>query len=594
MKNKVLLYIPFLLIIIAAFLFNLLAPLTTNAKDDSKSINLGTYYEFYRDSTNKLTIENMLSDEFEGEFARSQQKYLFFWHTDDTIWLRLDAAEIIRDPEESYWLEATDKLNSIEVYLVRDDDTYDIQKGGMSNIKNQEIDYRSNLFYIEDPSIEAIYVKLDGVMPLNLISFFYTTKDFIEKVIAYKFYTGIFYGFMISLLIYNLFLFFSLKEKAYLYYVFYMLCFIFYQAAMNSLDLELLGPFFSEHFFTRTIPLVGNILFIFMILFGKEFLDLKRNLPQFNQVANGLLGVTVIFLFFIYFTENITITDYMSLIMAIVVPSFLWLSGLLVLLKGHKMARYYMIGWTVLLGSIMVQALGFLSVIPFHPRIYEEVPAIGAAFEAIFLSLALGDKINIMKKEHQASQEKLNEKLEHLVAERTQQLERVNAELEVLAHTDQLTQLPNRFQLDRLLKEGSEHAQNKDVPLSLILLDIDQFKAVNDNYGHQVGDLVLQEVAMQLKESVLREGTIGRWGGEEFLIICPQSAIGTAIDLAEKTRRQIEEHTFPVVVHKTVSFGVTSYVPGDTLHSMLSRCDKALYHAKNNGRNRVEYLLAND
>lgn len=418
----------------------------------------------------------------------------------------------------------------------------------------------------------------------------HTTKDFIEKVIAHKFYTGIFYGFMISLLIYNLFLFFSLKEKAYLYYVFYMLCFILYQAAMNSLDLELLGPFFSEHFFTRTIPLVGNILFIFMILFGKEFLDLKRNLPQFNRVANGLLGVTVIFLFFIYFTENITITDYMSLIMAIVVPSFLWLSGLLVLLKGHKMARYYMIGWTVLLGSIMVQALGFLSVIPFHPRIYEEVPAIGAAFEAIFLSLALGDKINIMKKEHQASQEKLNEKLEHLVVERTQQLEMVNAELKILAHTDQLTQLPNRFQLDQLLKDGFERAQNKDVPLSLILLDIDQFKAVNDNYGHQVGDLVLQEVAMQLKESVLSEGTIGRWGGEEFLIICPQSPLGTAIDLAEKIRRQIEEHTFPVVIHKTVSFGVTSYIPGDTLYSMLSRCDKALYHAKNNGRNRVECL----
>lgn len=590
MKNKVLLYIPFLLIIIASFLFNLLTPLTANALEDAKSINLGTYYEFYRDPTNKLTIEDVLSDEYERAFIQSQQKYLFFWQTEDTIWLRLHADEIMHDLDETYWLEATDKLNSIEVYLVKSDDTYDMQKGGISHIKNQEIAYRSNLFYIEDPSIEAIYVKLDGIMPLNLISFFYTTKDFIEKVIAYKFYTGLFYGFMTSLLIYNLFLFFSLKEKAYLYYVFYMLCFIFYQASMNSLDLELVGHLFSERFFTRSISLIGNLLLIFMILFGKEFLDLKRNFPQFNRMANGLLGATVISFFSVYFTTDITMMNTILIIMAIFVTFFLWLSGLLVLLKGHKMARYYMIGWTVLLGSIMVQALGFLSVIPFHPRIYEEVPAIGAAFEAIFLSLALGDKINIMKKEYQASQEKLNEKLEHLVAERTQQLKMANTELEILAHTDQLTQLPNRFQVDRLLTDGFERAQSKQMPLSIILLDIDQFKAVNDNYGHQVGDLVLQEVAMQLKESVSNEGTIGRWGGEEFLIICPQSPLGTAIDLAEKIRRQIEGHTFPVVIHKTVSFGVTSYISGDTLHSMLSRCDKALYHAKNNGRNRVEYL----
>lgn len=107
----------------------------------------------------------------------------------------------MHDQEETYWLEATDKLSSIEVYLVKDDDTYDIQKGGMSSIKNQEIDYRSNIFYIEDPSIEAVYVKLDGVMPLNLISYFYTTKDFIEKVIAYKFNRHFlwFYDFIVNL-----------------------------------------------------------------------------------------------------------------------------------------------------------------------------------------------------------------------------------------------------------------------------------------------------------------------------------------------------------------------------------------------------------
>jgi len=273
-----------------------------------------------------------------------------------------------------------------------------------------------------------------------------------------------------------------------------------------------------------------------------------------------------------------------------VVFVFLWICGLFVLLKGQKMARFYMIGWTVLLGSVIVQALAFLNMIPFHPRIFEDIPAIGAMFESIFLSLALVDKINIIKKEHQEMQQILNETLEQKVQERTQELEKAKLELEHLANTDRLTQIPNRVRLDYVLEEAFEHAQQQDILLSIILLDIDYFKAVNDEFGHQVGDMVLKEAAGLLQAIIREQDTIGRWGGEEFLVICPKTTLEQAVQLSEKLRQQLENYSFPIVKRKTSSFGVTSYLKGDSLHTLLSRCDKALYQAKAHGRNCVEFL----
>ncbi|MFK2826600.1 GGDEF domain-containing protein [Bacillus sp. B190/17] len=128
------------------------------------------------------------------------------------------------------------------------------------------------------------------------------------------------------------------------------------------------------------------------------------------------------------------------------------------------------------------------------------------------------------------------------------------------------------------------------VTLMTYLLDIDHFKAVNDEFDHQSGDIVLVEAAKVLKDNVREIDTIGRWGEEEFLIICPQTTLEEALQLSENLRKQLENHRFPIVERKTGSFGVTSYVQNDTLNVLLSRGDKALYQAKNKGRNCVEYL----
>lgn len=243
--------------------------LPCHAAELSEPTILGKHYDIYRDSSKKITIEDLLSGTYDNSFVTSKEKYLFFWHTNDTIWLRLDADEILKDKQESYWLEVTDKLESIELYLVKKDGTYSIQKRGISNIDNQNIHYRSNLFQIQDTSIKEIYIKLDGELPLNSISYLFTTDSFINKIIDYKYLTGIFYGFLSALLIYNLF--FSLKEKAYFYYVLYMFSFILYQATLNSLDIELASQYLPKWYFIKSPAISGNFLLLFMLLFCKEF-----------------------------------------------------------------------------------------------------------------------------------------------------------------------------------------------------------------------------------------------------------------------------------------------------------------------------------
>lgn len=591
MKNKIiksnLLFYFFIVLIFTFTQFSL----PCHAAELSEPIILGKHYDIFRDSSKKVTIEDLLSGTYDNSFVTSKENYLFFWHTKDTIWLRLDTDEILKDKQESYWLEVTDKLDSIDMYFVKEDGTYSVQKRGISNIDDQNIHYRSNLFQIQDPSVQEIYIKLDGELPLNSISYLFTTDSFINKIIEYKYLTGIFYGFLSALLIYNLFLFFSLKDKAYFYYVLYMFSFILYQATLNSLDIELVGELLPKWYFIKSSAISGNVLLLFMILFCKEFLELKKYVPRFHNFGNVLLWITILSLIASFIIPDVMITNNFTTIFAVVVFIFLWLSGIFVLLKGQKMARFYMVGWTVLLGSIIVQALAFLSLIPFHPVIFEEVPAIAAIFESIFLSLALGDKINIIKKEHQEMQQTLNETLEHKVKERTQELERAKIELEKLANTDRLTQFPNRVRLDDVLEEAFEHAQYHEAPFSIILLDIDYFKEVNDQFGHQVGDLVLTNVAEILQNTIREQDTVGRWGGEEFLVICPQTTLDDALKLSEKLRQQLENHQFPVVQRNTSSFGVTSYLDGDTRNTLLSRCDKALYQAKERGRNCVEILI---
>ena len=179
--------------------------------------------------------------------------------------------------------------------------------------------------------------------------------------------------------------------------------------------------------------------------------------------------------------------------------------------------------------------------------------------------------------------------LEEKVKQRTEELLVKNAELLRLSITDNLTKLYNRVKLDKSLQEEMNRSLRYNTNFSIILLDIDYFKKVNDNFGHQIGDEVLIESAQVLSKNIRNVDILGRWGGEEFLVICPETKIEDAIKVASHINEAIKLHkfsTYPNTV--TMSLGVASFNKDiKNVDNIILNADKALYQAKEEGRDRV-------
>ncbi|NEX18046.1 MAG: hypothetical protein C1943_15890 [Halochromatium sp.] len=184
----------------------------------------------------------------------------------------------------------------------------------------------------------------------------------------------------------------------------------------------------------------------------------------------------------------------------------------------------------------------------------------------------------------------LNEALESKVAERTSALEESNRQLERLAHTDRLTGVLNRRALEQLLADEVKRSQRYGRSFSLMYLDLDHFKQINDRYGHEVGDVVLVRIANEISAMLRAHDRLGRWGGEEFLILCSETTGEDARSLAERIRAQVEQLKLELVGQVTLSIGIASLTPSQTAESLLAKADQAMYQAKSQGRNRC--LLA--
>jgi diguanylate cyclase (GGDEF)-like protein len=172
------------------------------------------------------------------------------------------------------------------------------------------------------------------------------------------------------------------------------------------------------------------------------------------------------------------------------------------------------------------------------------------------------------------------------------QRKRNETEIHLLATTDSLTGITNRSEFSRILASEMDRAKRYGAPLSLIMYDLDYFKRVNDTFGHDAGDEVLRAVTDVVKGNTRTVDVVARWGGEEFMVLMPQSNLAAAGNAAEKLRQAVEQTRLDKVGMVTVSFGVTEFVSPDDFNTLLKRVDDALYQAKANGRNRVETRTA--
>ena len=193
-----------------------------------------------------------------------------------------------------------------------------------------------------------------------------------------------------------------------------------------------------------------------------------------------------------------------------------------------------------------------------------------------------------------AQLEQRNQSLESQVAERTRELSWVNQQLQrqldenrELAERDALTRIANRYRLEKALQLECERAKRFRQPLSLIAMDLDDFKPINDRYGHARGDAALVRVVDVLHTCLRQQDLLARWGGDEFVIVLPQASLGEALEVAARLRQAMAQIEPVGDCRLTMSYGVVQWEEGEDQHALLARADKALYRAKGNGKNAI-------
>ena len=523
--------------------------------------------------------------------------------SDGSFWLRV---EIPPEPANRVMEIGYPLLDEVSVHWVLNGELVQTHHTGDTlPFSSRPIHHRNFVFLVPsntEPVIAFVRVKTLGSVqiPLEVIP---SAEFLANEQLSYGWQT-MFLGIIVAMALYNLFLFLIVRHSTYLWYVLTVVFSGLVQLNFNGLLFQWLwpdAPGINRYF---TIPVICFALFS-AIIFAIRFLNIRsHSLRSYRFLQCVLIAISACFVFGLFGSYQTGIV-LVSGIAAVFTPAA-WLIGFLVWRKGQLLGGFYVLAWTPLLIGHLILAVSKLGMMP-RSFLTEFMPQIGVALEVVLLSFALAYRINLeRRKRHEAQEQALaiqqqaNLTLELRVQQRTDELERANEQLKAISLTDGLTHVANRRRFDEKLQDEWKRAQRHGHPLSLLLLDIDHFKRVNDELGHLVGDDCLTEVAALCAAEVQRSGDLlARYGGEEFSILLPATPEEGAVRVAERVRQAVaraQVHTGERVapVSLTISVGVACLVPGPDMEpqELIRQADEALYAAKESGRNRV--MVARD
>ncbi|UTF60293.1 diguanylate cyclase [Gilvimarinus sp. DA14] len=389
----------------------------------------------------------------------------------------------------------------------------------------------------------------------------------------------------LALSIHNLIIFFASRRAMHFYYAMFAASWVFGWAQVLQVPKEIFA------WQSPSLHWPGFLLLpITSVLFYSDFLDLKHHLPRLYRASmgNGIASVLSIPIAMVWPGSGVVFASVFTAIMMALALA----AGIVRLRSGFKPARYFLLAYIMLLVPNLISNLVNLGVIsppPFNVYLFGLV---GTALDALLLAFAMAYTLQLINQENI----RLKNNLGGIVAERTEALEKAqhelqkrNAELKSMAYTDPLTRLLNRRSFEQSLQQEAERSARQHTGFSLLMIDLDFFKKINDQFGHKVGDDCLIMVADLLRNNVRAIDVVSRLGGEEFCVLMPATDVAEARHLAHRIGEKLAATPIPECDGKrlTCSIGIAYSTDFPAGSDLLEKADSALYQAKAEGRNKV-------
>ena len=526
---------------------------------------IGLHSSYIKETGARLAINDAIAAYDSGKFLAGGTPVLNFGIGSRPVWIHFDVDNRTggslprRLSIETSWLDKVDIYFRVGHRLI---DTYhlgDAQKFAQRPIYSRffEVDHDF------DPGISEVYIRVQTSDPMVVPVYLRTpgASASFERWQSYSY--GFVYGYLFALLAYNAILFIGLRSRRYIFYAVYLASFALLNIGYTGHGFEWLWPE-QVRLQLWFIPFMMVAYGMAGLLFATSFLDTRNNFPRLHRMVTQICALfAVLLLGSFLFNFNAAGLDVAFVFVFIFSCLMIWL-GVLAVRHGHKPARYFLFGAIAAMAGALMTDLSVAGLIPYNEFTYRSVE-IGMLIDASVLALALAYQFRV------GQQEKF--------------------QAELMARVDPLTGLNNRRAFYQIAKPVWSNALRNQREISVIELDIDRFKKINDTHGHACGDEVLITVATILTESARDGDVLVRWGGEEFILLLPETSLDAATALAERLRNLISAVKLRYhgkEIRFTASFGVAQRMPqSDSMDELISAADDRLYQSKREGRNRV-------